>query len=166
MIEFKQTDFPDPVVPAISKWGISARSSVAISPVVFLPMARFNLESDVANFSELITDLKYTVAGLRFGISIPTEDLPGMGAITRTRLASMTLARSSESWTNLFTRTPSAGSTSNNVITGPGLTLTTFPSTPNVNNDCVRKFARSTSSSRLILSEIFTGVAKRSDKGS
>ncbi len=27
------------------------------------------------------------------------------------------------------------GSTSNNVITGPGLTFTTFPSTPNVNND-------------------------------
>ena len=59
-----------------------------------------------------------------------------MGAITRTLLASITLAKSSDNATNLLTRTPSAGSTSKSVITGPGLTLTTFPTTPNVSNDC------------------------------
>ena len=61
---------------------------------------------------------------------MPTEDLPGIGAMTLTLLASITLAKSSDNWTNLFTLTPSAGSTSNKVITGPGWTLTTLPSTP------------------------------------
>ena len=50
--------------------------------------------------------------------------------MTLTLLASITLAKSSDNWTNLFTLTPSAGSTSNKVITGPGWTLTTLPSTP------------------------------------
>ena len=105
------------------------------------------------------------MAGFRFGISIPTEDLPGIGAITRTLLASITRARSSDNCTNLFTRTPSAGSTSNSVMTGPGCTLTTFPSTPNVARDCVKKFARSNNSSRDIPSEIEIGVVKRSVDG-
>ena len=67
---------------------------------------------------------------------MPTDDFPGIGAITLTLLASITRAKSSERATNLLTLTPSAGSTSKSVITGPGLTLTTFPITPNVSRDC------------------------------
>ena len=129
---FKQTDLPEPVVPAISKWGILTKSNVEISPEVVLPIARLNSLSDSANFSELMMERKNTVSGFRLGISIPTDDLPGIGAITLTRLASITLAKSSDNCTNLLTLTPSAGSTSNKVITGPGLTLTTLPTTPKV----------------------------------
>ena len=131
-----QTDFPEPVVPAIKRCGIFDKSKVAISPDVVLPTARANFDSAEANFSELIMDLKYTISGLRLGISIPTEDFPGIGAITLTRLASITLAKSSDKATNLLTLTPSAGSTSNKVMTGPGLTFTTLPITPNVSSDC------------------------------
>ena len=81
---FKQTDLPEPVVPAISKWGILTKSNVEISPEVVLPIARLNSLSDSANFSELMMERKYTVSGFRLGISIPTDDLPGIGAITLT----------------------------------------------------------------------------------
>ena len=134
-------------MPAIKRWGILARFNVEISPEVVFPIANVSSPSDSANFSEFIIDRKNTVSGSLFGISIPTDDLPGIGAITLTRLASMTLARSSDNCTNLFTLTPSAGSTSNKVITGPGLTLTTFPTPPKVSRLCVKKFARSTNSS-------------------
>ena len=67
-----------------------------ISPEVVLPMAKVSSPSDSANFSEFIIDLKNTVSGFILGISIPTDDLPGIGAITRTRLASITLAKSSD----------------------------------------------------------------------
>ena len=50
-------------------------------------------------------------------------------------------------------------------MTGPGCTLTTFPSTPNVARDWVKNFARSNNSSRDIPSEIETGVVKRSVDG-
>ena len=60
-----------------------------------LPIAKVNIDSASANSGLLTIDLKYTVAGLRFGISIPTDDFPGIGAMTRTLLASITLARSS-----------------------------------------------------------------------
>ena len=34
-----QTDFPDPVVPAISKWGIEVKSPTIGLPEMFLPRA-------------------------------------------------------------------------------------------------------------------------------
>ena len=120
MIVLIQTDLPEPVVPAIRRWGIFAKSSVAISPDVVFPTARERIDSASANSGLFTTDLKKTVAGFRLGISIPTDDFPGIGAMTRTLLASITRARSSAKATNLLTRTPSAGSTSNRVIMGPG----------------------------------------------
>ena len=119
-ILLESMDFPEPVVPAIRRWGILAKSSVAISPDVVFPTARERIDSASANSGLFTTDLKKTVAGFRLGISIPTDDFPGIGAMTRTLLASITRARSSAKATNLLTRTPSAGSTSNRVIMGPG----------------------------------------------
>ena len=58
IIVFNETDFPEPVVPAISKWGISTRSRIDISPRVPFPMANFNLALDLRYFSELITFFK------------------------------------------------------------------------------------------------------------
>ena len=45
MIVLIQTDLPEPVVPAIRRWGIFARSNVAISPDVVFPTARERMES-------------------------------------------------------------------------------------------------------------------------
>ncbi len=38
-----QIDFPDPVVPAISRWGIENKSSVIGSPEILFPKAIGNL---------------------------------------------------------------------------------------------------------------------------
>ena len=37
IIVFIQTDFPDPVVPAISKWGIDDKSLTIGFPEIFFP---------------------------------------------------------------------------------------------------------------------------------
>ena len=75
---------------------------------------------------------KKTVEGLSLGSSIPTDFEPGIGAIIRTLWAFITRARSSDRFVNLLTRTPSAGSISKSVITGPGDIRTTLPVTPKV----------------------------------
>ena len=58
IIVFKHTDLPDPVVPAIKRWGILARFNVEISPEVVFPIANVSSPSDSANFSEFIIDRK------------------------------------------------------------------------------------------------------------
>ena len=40
-----QTDFPEPVVPAISKWGIDAKSPIIGIPEIFFPKAIGSLTS-------------------------------------------------------------------------------------------------------------------------
>ena len=40
-----QTDLPDPVVPAINKWGMEAKSPITGTPEIFLPSAIGNLIS-------------------------------------------------------------------------------------------------------------------------
>ena len=40
-----QTDFPEPVVPAINRWGIELKSLVIGSPDILLPRAIGNLIS-------------------------------------------------------------------------------------------------------------------------
>ena len=50
---------------------------------------------------------------------MPTERDPGIGAIILMRCACITRAKSSDRVVNLLTLTPSAGSISKSVITGP-----------------------------------------------
>ena len=45
MIVFIQTDFPEPVVPAISKWGIEKRSPIIELPEILFPRAIGNFIS-------------------------------------------------------------------------------------------------------------------------
>ena len=45
MIVLIQTDFPDPVVPAINKCGIEAKSPIIGMPEIFLPKAIGNFVS-------------------------------------------------------------------------------------------------------------------------
>ena len=42
---FIQTDLPDPVVPAINKWGMEDRSLIIGAPEIFLPKATGSLIS-------------------------------------------------------------------------------------------------------------------------
>ena len=77
------------------------------------------------------------------------------------RCACITLAKSSDKVVNLFTLTPSAGSISNKVITGPGEILVTLPCTPNVSNACTSCVALFLSSSSDKIFEISTGSFKR-----
>ena len=55
-----QTDFPEPVVPAINKCGIEDKSPVIGIPEILFPRAIGNLISLFLKFGEEIISLKYT----------------------------------------------------------------------------------------------------------
>ncbi len=65
-----------------------------------------------------------------FGISSPTNDLPGITSTTRTLTTDSERARSFARLEIWLTLTPGAGSSSNRVIIGPGETDFTSTSTP------------------------------------
>src|SRR5438045_754368 len=67
-----------------------------------------------------------------FGTSMPTADLPGVGASIRSGAAANASERSFGRAVMRFTCTPGPGWTSYWVTAGPGLTPTTLHSTPNV----------------------------------
>ena len=67
MIVFIQTDFPDPVVPAINKCGIEAKSPITGIPEIFLPKAIGNLISLFLKFEDEIISLRYTFSLNVFG---------------------------------------------------------------------------------------------------
>ena len=52
IIVFIHTDLPDPVVPAINRWGIEARSPIIGVPEIFLPNA-------IGNFISLFLNSKF-----------------------------------------------------------------------------------------------------------
>ena len=61
IIELIQTLLPEPVEPAINRWGIVARSTHIVSPAAVLPSAIANGESIEANFSEFIAERRNTI---------------------------------------------------------------------------------------------------------
>ena len=75
------TDFPEPVVPAINKWGIELKSLVIGSPDILLPRAIGNLISLFLKFLSEIISLKKTFSLDILGSSIPTVLLTGIVAI-------------------------------------------------------------------------------------
>ena len=92
--EFKQTDLPEPVAPATNKWGMLAIFAVQTLPLTSLPsgISRFDLRCIKASDSSV--SRMRTMAGLVFGTSIPTKDLPGIGASILTGWAAKARARS------------------------------------------------------------------------
>ena len=76
-----QTDFPEPVVPAINRWGIELKSLVIGAPDILLPRAIGNLISFFLKFLSEIISLKNTFSLETFGNSMPTVLLPGIVAI-------------------------------------------------------------------------------------
>ena len=79
-IELIHTDLPEPVAPAIIPWGIFLRSSVTGFPVKPSPRTASNGDVEFINSSVPITSEMRTGLVFRFGISIPIELLPGIGA--------------------------------------------------------------------------------------
>ena len=60
MIVLIQTDFPEPVVPAINKCGIEVKSPIIDNPEILLPKAIGNFISLLLNLSLEIISLKKT----------------------------------------------------------------------------------------------------------
>ncbi len=129
-IEFIATDLPEPVVPATSTCGALARSITYGIPSMSLPSAIVSLLLARWNTSCSTISLRNTVSRSRFGTSMPTTPLPGMGATMRTRIASIAIARSSASEAIFDTLMPGPGRNSYIVTTGPGRISTTSPTMP------------------------------------
>ena len=103
------TDFPDPVVPAINKWGIELKSLVIGSPDILLPRAIGNFISFFLKFLSEIISLRKTFSLETLGSSIPTVLLPDIVAILADSEL-VFLAISSDKLIILDTFTPAAGS--------------------------------------------------------
>ena len=133
IIPLTATDFPEPVEPATSKWGIFAKSNVRTEPLTAFPKGiSSNFLSSVLDCSQ--SSRKVTVAISEFGTSIPTKDLPGIGASIRTSLAAKARAKSSARLEMRLTRTPTAGLTSYLVTDGPISARSTLARMPKLAN--------------------------------
>ena len=140
------TDLPEPVVPAISRWGIRARSVTTGSPPIFLPRASgrrevFRIQASLAIISE-----KYTVSRFAFGSSMPITVRPGTVAM-RTATTLMLRAMSSARPMTREDFTPGAGSSSYKVTTGPGRISVICPCTPKSDSTCSSRRALACSDS-------------------
>ena len=116
---FIQTDLPEPVAPAINKWGIVARSATILLPLISLPSPILIFNFEELNSSDCIISLSLIVETTSFGTSIPTRDFPGIGASILIPLVARANAISSERFKILLTLTPLSGSTSYLVTAGP-----------------------------------------------
>ena len=122
-IIFKPTDLPWPVAPAISRWGILARSTTNTSLEMVLPRATGRSLSLFINFSVPNTERAATNSLFLFGTSIPIVPLPGIGAMIRIPKAAKLRAMSSSRFLILLIFTPGSGMISYNVTVGPIVAL-------------------------------------------
>ena len=101
------------------------------SPDTSLPNATDSgeLSSSLTKTSFIVTS-SFTV----LGISIPINDLPGIGASIRTSLAAKFSAISLLKFTILLTLVPGVGNIWNCVIDGPTIALTILTSIPKLLN--------------------------------
>ena len=104
-----QTDLPEPVVPAINKWGIDAKSPIIGIPEIFLPKAIGNLISLFLKSWWFKISLKYTFSLDKLGSSIPIVLLPGIVDILADSEL-VFLAISSDKFIIFETLIPAAGS--------------------------------------------------------
>ena len=130
IIVFIQTDFPEPVEPAIRTCGIFAIFPITTFPATSFPNATLNFDLLFLNSSLSITSLNGTISFSWFGTSIPTACFPGIGASILIVSAAKFNAISSARFAILLTLTPSAGLSSYLVIAGPTETFSTFAWTP------------------------------------
>ena len=129
MMVLMQTDLPEPVAPAISRWGILARSQTMGVPAMSLPSATTRGLLALRMGSDSSTSRRVTVARCLLGTSTPTRDLPGMGASMRTDLTSMFMAMLRFRSVTLETLMPAASSSSKRLMAGPWVMWRTFAGT-------------------------------------
>ncbi len=128
--ELVHTDLPEPVVPAMSRWGSLAMLPTMHLPPMSLPTAKDTLLGLSWNSWELRTVRMFTGETSLLGTSMPTMEIfPGMGAM-RTPEAPRDRAMSSDRLVSLFRRTPWSSSSSYRVTEGPRVTLTMLASMP------------------------------------
>ena len=128
---FVITDLPEPVVPAIKRCGIFAKFATTLLPEISLPTA--NVSGSLLSFHSLLssTPLSLTSAGFTFGISTPTERVPGIGASIRI-LSTARLSASSLSRARIFDKfTPCGGRIVYCVTLGPTFAPSISTSIPN-----------------------------------
>ena len=111
-MQLRQTDLPEPVVPAISKCGIFAISVQVALPAMSFPSATLSLLFAFLKTEEDMISRKVTSDLCWFGISIPTADLFGIGASIRTPAEARFSAMSSARFVILLILTPGAGCSS------------------------------------------------------
>jgi len=109
MIVFKQTDLPEPVAPATKRCGIFPKSLKTALPVMSLPSAiqSGGMWPRCGSASRMLRI--ETTETVRFGTSMPTADLPGIGASMRTVVAASASAMSSASDAMREILTPRSG---------------------------------------------------------
>ena len=130
MRELVHTDLPEPVVPAMSRWGSLAMLPTMQLPPMSLPTAKATLEGWSRNSLESMTSWMWTGLTSLLGTSMPTvEILSGIGAM-RTPVAPRARAMSSARLVILLSLTPCSNSISYRVTEGPRTTLTMRASTP------------------------------------
>ena len=128
------TDFPEPVVPATSRWGIFSKLTTTALPAISFPRARDKCDFEFSKAEDARISFNRTIFLFVFGISMPTTDLPSITSTTLTLLTARDLAISWAMFVILFAFVPGAGWISNLVTTGPGKTETTSASIPNSSN--------------------------------
>ncbi len=119
IIEFRPTDFPAPVAPATSRWGMRARSVTTGSPWMSLPSASDRCDGEAWNVSVSTMSRRVMISRRLFGTSMPTVEEPLMRSM-RIDSAFSASARSSPRFTTFAYFTPADGLNSNVVTTGPG----------------------------------------------
>src|SRR3989338_1001892 len=83
MMELISTLLPEPVEPAIKRWGIFSKSTTQGRPETSLPRQMDKLEARFLNSAAESKSFSLTRAVALFGTSMPTKDRPGIGASMR-----------------------------------------------------------------------------------
>ena len=83
MMALTQTDLPDPVAPAINRWGMRTRSATVAWPDTSRPSPKIRVPLVAAHSSESITPRSETREICTLGTSMPTKSRPGTGASMR-----------------------------------------------------------------------------------
>ncbi len=124
------TDLPDPVEPAISRWGMVFSSAVTMRPLMSLPIESVVRDLLSANSRDSMISRSQMVSRLALGTCTPTVDLPAMRSIST---LSAFRAREISSFRPVMRESlmPASGLNSKVVTTGPGLICVTWPCTSN-----------------------------------
>ena len=83
-IELRQLDLPAPVWPAISTWGIVARSTMTDRPLMSRPTPTSSGARALAASAEVRMSPSATTSRSSLGTSTPIAWRPGIGAMIRT----------------------------------------------------------------------------------